>query len=98
MYMKNKKNFWQGFFAALAGIVVIDILLWIVTVLLPWTNEILIGIILALIHLLVFLPSLFIFGYVGKEKGIHVVGKRLVIMGIIVIAFIIILPLVVKIV
>ena len=97
MYMKNK-NFWQGFFTALACIVAIDILLWVVTALLPWTNEILIGIILALIHLLVFLPSLFIFGYVGKEKGIQVVGKRLVIMGFIVIAFIIILPLVVKIV
>ena len=95
--IRNKKRFWGGFFTALLGIVIINILIvFSVAVFSSWTI-VMMHVIIHFVNILVFLPSLFIFGFVGKEKGIFAVCKRLIIMGIIVITFIIIFSLVTKI-
>ena len=95
--MESKKGFWRGFFTALLGVLLIDIVLGFSIYVFAWLQKPIILVIIHFINIFVFLPALFILGFAGKEKGVFSVCKRLIIMGIIVIAFIIIFPLVTKI-
>ena len=94
--IRNKKKFWGGFFTALLGIVLINILIvFSVAVFSSWTI-VMMHVIIHFINILVFLPSLIILGFVGKEKGIFPVCKSLIIMGVIVIVFIVLYGLYLK--